>query len=335
MKTIKRLTAILSLILLTSCGASWQLSTLNHDPIYDDENYIVVSDDVKIDTLNEFQFRNRLRTDFNFRLDFAQYALSQPRSFDWNNRILGNRYNWNRNNWGYSYYSYWDRDQMWNDWAWGYTGWNSWGSPHRWSPFGYDRWGYGIHYGWNNHGWGYNNWMGNAHWGWNNYYGWNGYYNDWGWRQRMNDYAWQNRNRSNTVRVNGRRGSISNAVVSNRRVINNNIRPSNTRIVKEDNKEILILRGRDGKPVKFEIKPNNNTKPRGYSRPELNNNNNNRSTNTRTRPIIRNNNTRPSYNNSRPSTNTRPTINNNNNTRSRSTNVNRSNSKGGNSNRKN
>jgi len=60
MKTLKLLTAILSLILLTSCGASWQVSTLNYDPIYDDENYIVVSDDVKIDTLNEFQFRNKL-----------------------------------------------------------------------------------------------------------------------------------------------------------------------------------------------------------------------------------------------------------------------------------
>ena len=329
MKTIKRLTAILSLILLTSCGASWQLSTLNHDPIYDDENYIVVADDVKIDTLSEFQFRNRLRTDFQFRLDFAKYALSQPRSFDWNNRLLGTRYNWNRNNWGYSYYNYWDRDQMWNDWAWGYTGWNSWGSPHRWSPFGYDRWGYGIHYGWNNHGWGYNNWMGNVHYGWNNYYGWNGYYNNnWGWRQRMNDYAWQNRNRSNTVRVNGRRGSISNEVVSNRRV-----RTSTRTNVRT-----------------------NNTKPRVYVRPENNNNNNIRNNtkprvirekprvpvirnnNTRTNnrpPVIRNNNRRPSYNNTRPRTNTRPTINNNNNTRSRSTNVNRSNSRGGNSTRKN
>ena len=319
MKTLKRLTAILSLILLTSCGASWQLSTLNHDPIYEDENYIVVSDDIKIDTLNEFQFRNRLRTDFNFRLDFAKYALSQPRSFDWNNRLLGRYYNSRYNSY------YWNRDQMWNDWAWGYTGWNSWGSPHRWSPFGYDRWGYGIHYGWNNHGWGYNNWMGNVHYGWNNYYGWNGYYNNnWGWRQRMNDYAWQNRNRSNTVRVNGRRGSISNEVVGNRRVRTNNRANTNTRT---NTKPRVYLN---------QNTPVNNTKPRVIREkprvPVIRNNN----TRTNNRPpVIRNNNRRPSYNNTRPSTNTRPTINNNNNTRSRSTNVNRSNSRGGNSTRKN
>ena len=83
MKTFKRLLTILSLVLLTSCGVNWHVSTLNYDPIYDDENYIVVSDDVVVDTLNEFQFRNRLRTDFQFRYDFAQYALTQPRSFDW------------------------------------------------------------------------------------------------------------------------------------------------------------------------------------------------------------------------------------------------------------
>ncbi len=320
MKTIKQLLTILSLFLLTSCGVNWHVSTLNYDPIYDDENYIVVSDDVKIDTLNAFQFRNRLRTDFNFRLDFAKYAISQPRSFDWNNRLLGNMYNWNRNNWGYSYYNYWDRDQMWNDWAWGFT-------PHRWSPFGYDRWGY-------------NNWMGNAHWGygygygygWNNYYGWNGWYNNnWGWRNQMNNYAWQHRNRPNTVYVNGRRGSINNEIASNRRVstntrsnINTNTRPNNTRIVNENGNEVLILKDRKGKPVRFELN-NNNTKPRGYGRPELNNNNNNNNNNViRTKPVIRNNNTRPSYNNTRPSNNVRPRINNNNNTRSTSTNVNRS-----------
>ena len=317
MKTIKRLLAILSLFLLTSCGVNWHVSTLNYDPIYDDENYIVVSDDVKIDTLNEFQFRNKLRTDFNFRLDFAQYALSQPRSFDWNNRLLGRMYNSRYNSY------YWNRDQMWNDWAWGYTGWNSWGSPHRWSPFGYDRWGYGIHYGWNNHGWGYNNWMGNVHYGWNNYYGWNGYYNNnWGWRQHMNNYAWQNRHRSNTVHVNGRRGSISNEVVSNRRVRTTRTNTNNTRT---NTKPRVYLN--QNTPV------NNNTKPRVIREkprvPVIRNNN------TRP-PVIRNNNTRPSYNNTRPSNNVRPRINNNNNTRSTSTNVNRStNSRGGSGVRKN
>ena len=229
MKTFKRLLTILSLVLLTSCGVNWHVSTLNYDPIYDDENYIVVSDDVVVDTLNEFQFRNKLRTDFQFRWNFAKYAFSQTRSFDWNNRLLGNRWNWNRSYWGYGYYSYWNRDQMWNDWVWGFT-------PHRWSLFGYDRWGY-------------NNWMGNAHWGysWNNYYGWNGWYNNqWGWRNQMNDYAWQNRNRNNTAYINGRRGSIvSNRVNSNSSIeanVNNRRNSKRPNNVISNNYIIVILR---------------------------------------------------------------------------------------------
>ena len=272
MKTLKQLFAILSLILLTSCGASWYVSTHNHDPIYNDENYIVVSDDVKIDTLSEFQFRNKLRTDIGFRLDFARYALSQPVSFDWNNRLLGRQYDSRYNSY------YWNRDQMWNDWAWGYTGWNSWGQPHRWSPLGYDRWGYGIHYGWNNHGWGYNNWMGNV------YYG-NGYYNNWGW----NNYYGNDWRRGNTAYIYGRRGTTTTRngraqasmiestkrTTKPRRVIRTNTAPIN------NNTKPRVIRE---KPVVPVIR-NNNT------RPVIRNNN--------TRPVIRNNNTTPKYTPSR------------------------------------
>jgi len=268
MKTLKRLTAILSLFLLTSCGVNWHVSTYNHDPIYnDDENYVV-----NVDTLSEFQFRNKLRTDFNFRYDFAQYALSQPRSFDWNNRVLGRHYDSRYNSY------YWNRTEMWNDWVWGYTGWNSWGSPHRWSPFGYDRWGYNIHYGWNNHGWGYNNWMGNVHYGngWNNYYGngWNNYYGN-GWR------------RTNTARIYGRRGSTT--------IRNNRAHASMIESTKRTTKTRRVISTPKYTPSRKTVTPinNNNTTP-------INNNN------TR---VIRNNSTRPSYNNTRPSNNTRPTIN--------------------------
>jgi len=275
MKTLKRLLTILSLVLLTSCGVNWHVSTLNYDPIYDDENYIVVSDDVAIDTLNEFQFRNRLRTDFQFRYDFAQYALSQPRSFDWNNRLLGTRYGWNSPYYGY----YWNRDQMWNDWVWGFT-------PHRWSLFGYDRWGY-------------NNWMGNAHWGWgwNSYYGWNGYYNDWNWRWRMNNYAWQHRNRPNTVYVNGRRGSsiVSNRTNStiesnvNRRRTNSNntrtvrsynnprINPDNNVIIRDNGETVRIYRRPNDNNNNIRVNPNN-TRNNNW-KPRVPNNVNNRSTN--------------------------------------------------------
>jgi hypothetical protein len=256
MKTILKLVSILSLVLLTSCGANWSISTFNYDPIYEDENYVVISDDIKIDTLNEFQFRNKLRTDMGFRLDFARYALSQPVSFDWNNRLLGRSYNY-----GYNSY-YWNRDQMWNDWAWGYTGWNSWGSPHRWSLFGYDRWGY-------------NNWMGNVHYGWNSYYGWNGYYNDWDWRWRMNNYAWQNRYRSNTVYVNGRRGSIQTTINNSNRRTNNTVRTrtNNTTRTRTNNTVRINRSNNDTRTIRTNVRnsdvrpPIRTSTPNNYSTP--------------------------------------------------------------------
>jgi hypothetical protein len=179
---------LLILTLLTGC-ASFQVSTLNHDPIY-----TIEGSDAEITVIdNEFELQRLLRTDFNFRYDFAQYAISQPRSFDWNNRVLGNRYSF--------YNPYYSRSQMWNDWVWGYN----WNSPHRWSPFGYDRWGYNMNYGWNNHGWNYG-WNNN---GWNN--GWNnGFYNQ-GWPYWNNNVYgspyWRS-NRQNTSYINGRRGSL-------------------------------------------------------------------------------------------------------------------------------
>ena len=270
---------MLAVFLLASCSTQFRLMGYDQN---DDVSARYVSTsmqqfgDVKIDTLNEFQFRNKLRTDLSFRLDFAQYALSQPRSFDWNNRLLGRYYNsrWN------SYY--WNRDQMLNDWAWGYIGWNSWGSPHRWSPFGYDRWGYGIHYGWNNHGWGWNNYYGN---GWNNYYG--------GWPYYGNNVygipGWRS-GRANTAYINGRRSSIRTEVNRGRRTNNTTTRRSTNR---SRNNEVIINNNTNR---------NNNTRIRIYQRPENNSNN----TNTKPRiirqkPPVRNN--RPSFNNnSRPST---------------------------------
>ena len=78
-------------LLLTGCSTTWHVSTVGHDPIYD--TVLEVPAGVQIDTLSASQLRWKLRTDFRFRYDFAQYALSQPRSFDWNNRVLGYRFN--------------------------------------------------------------------------------------------------------------------------------------------------------------------------------------------------------------------------------------------------
>ena len=233
---MKKILLLLGL-LLTGCSTTWHVSTTGHDPIYDLE----VPANVQIDTLSVSQLRWKLRTDFNFRYDFAQYALSQPRSFDWNNRVLGNRYNVYSPYYNFSYSNYWSRDMMWNDWVWGYN------SYPMWSPFGYDRWGY------NNWGYGWNSW------GWNNYYG------NWGWRNQMNSYAWQHRNRPNTVRINGRRSNTR--TTANRRVVNNNrvvtntrprtIRNSETRVIK--NKPRVVI---NNKPRINNPRPRFNTPPR-------------------------------------------------------------------------
>ena len=85
MKTLKRLIAILSLFLLTSCGIHWQVSTLNHvahDPLYGE---LVEQYPEKIDTLSVREFKWKLRTDFNFRWDYANYMMNQPLSFYYRN----------------------------------------------------------------------------------------------------------------------------------------------------------------------------------------------------------------------------------------------------------
>jgi hypothetical protein len=212
-----RLLYLLFILLFTSCGVGFQYTTLNHAGHIDG---IYSSNDYKIDTLNEFQVRNKLRTDFNFRYDIAQYALSQPASFDWNNRLLGNRYNWNRPYWGYSYY--WNRTQMWNDWAWGYP---------------YSNWGYNNWHSWNR-----------PYWGWNN-----SWWNNWGWRQQMNDYAWIYRNRSNTVRINGYRTFNR---TSTRTVVNNTNRRTTPSVnVNNNNRTIKVNKPR----VNYNSKPRINT----------------------------------------------------------------------------
>jgi hypothetical protein len=279
---MKNLFLILLSITLSGC-ASFNLSTLNHDPIYD--TVLVVSSDTQVDTLNEFQFRNKLRTDFNFRYDFAQYALSQPRSFDWNNRILGNRYNVYNPYYGFGYSNYWNRDQMWNDWVWGYPFFQS---HNMWSAWGYDRWGFN-NYGYNNYGWnGYNNWYNGP------------------WHNQGYNAIW-NRSRENVSYNVGRRGSnnVISRNIQNNKVITN----SKPRInIEETNLEQIVtnIRKRINKPNLNNINTvpirNNYNKPRVNVKPNINNINNN-SVRIYNRPSV--NNTRPSNNVVRGNTNSR------------------------------
>ena len=194
--------SLILLVLLLSGCASFQVSTLNHDPIYSIEG-----SDAEITVINnEFELQRLLRDDFNFRYDFAQYAKSQPISFDWNNRILRNsrfnRYNYNNryswsNGWGYS--SYWNRDQMWDDWLWGYQYGN----------------GIGWSYSWNNNRWSSNSW--NNYYGWGNGYGWNNYN-----RYRGTNVAYHRGRRSGVVNTNGRAHAamIQSTKVKKRRTVN-------------------------------------------------------------------------------------------------------------------
>ena len=275
---MKNLLLLLSVFLMMSCG-TFKVSTLSYDPIYTTANGETIDVNV-VD--NEWELNRLLRDDFRFRYDYAQYAKSQPISFDWNNRILRNnrfnRYNFNnRYSWSNGYYmnSYWNRDLMWDDWLWGYSSMN---------------YGMGWSYSWNNRSWSSNQW------GWNGYYG---YGNPYGWNNNI--YGWNNYNRyrgTNVAYHRGRRGStmsvrdrIGNAamietskrsdLVINREVIK----------LKKDNPNIRIINNTNNVPI---IIRNNNTPVRNYNRIENSNNNNNiRNNNTpvRNNNNIRNNNT--------------------------------------------
>ena len=260
---MKNYLLLLTVLLFTSCG-TFKISTLNYDPIYDGNG-----NEIEVNVINnEFELDRKFRTDFQFRYNYAQYAISQPISFDWNNRFFRNtrfnRYN-NYNHYGWGYSSFWNRDQMWMDWVWGY-------------PYGN---GMGWSYSWGNNSWSSNHW--NSPYGWNNYYGWgNGYgWNNNGW----NNNGWNNgyRRGSNVAYNIGRRGStmsvrdrigqgamIQSTKVKKRRTINTNVTPipNNTKVREVRSSEVRVI-----KPI------------RNYNRIENNSNNNINRNNNNSRPI--------------------------------------------------
>jgi len=288
---MRHLIYILWVLLLTSCGTTYQLSTINHDPIYTSDGTEIQFDVVD----NEFQLARKFRTDDKFRWDFAQFAMKQDLrwnyDFYFNNRMYRSPY-------ASPFDFYWNSHNYW--WNWATNSHFNMGFNH-WDRFGF--YGYGSsfgYYGFNRYGWN------------NGYYG-----NGWGYRQRMNDYAWRNRNRTNTAYVVGRRSS-NNVVVGNRtnvikdRVIINRNKPR--LVVDKDvvidkalikirgnNKDIRVYQNPNNVPNNIIIRRNNNNKPvRNYNRPENNNRNSNNN--------IRNNNSRPSRTYSPPSRSSSPVI---------------------------
>jgi hypothetical protein len=177
----------LLLISLTGC-ATFQVSTLDHTP-----TYVVESINTKIRVIdNEFELHRLLKTDFNFRYDFAQYAIRQPIGWYYNNRFpnfrVFNRYSWFNGH----LLGYMDASEMWNSWLWGY-------------PYNY---GVGWSYNWT-----YNRWSSSS---WNHPHNWDTYYR---YRGRTNINPRDNTNRPNTVRVTKK---IKTTHIPNSRVIKSN-----------------------------------------------------------------------------------------------------------------
>ena len=237
---MKNILGLLLGLLLTSCGVGFQYTALNHaghiDGIYSSNDVVIeVPSNVQIDTLNEFQLRRKLRTDFQFRWDFAQYAMNQP--YGW---YMSN-YSFNRWRPYNPFNVYWNSTQYWTDWAFNY-------------PF------QSNYYGWNR-----------PYWGWNNSW-WNGY-NNWyngPWHNPGYNVIWNRSQRNNVAYINGRRGSnnIQNRVVANNtnrtRVVTNK-----TRIVNTKPRVVINTKPRvnNSRPVFNNFKPVINN-----SRPTFNNN---------------------------------------------------------------
>jgi hypothetical protein len=260
---------ILWVLLLTSCGTTYQLSSYySNDPIY---GVTQSGDSIRVDVIeNEFQFQRKLQWDDKFRWNFSTFAQNQPLS--WYYRNFNQLGGWRS---PYTPFDiYWNRHLFWSNWSFNYGHTFGFGSFNR-GIFGLNNWG----------SWNY------PYWGRGNYgYGWN----DWGYRQRMNDYDWRSRNRTNTAYVVGRRGSTNN-VVPNLRNDVNKITPrvrvnQGRRIPSPDDVDVVIQRpqrnviGRfidkmEGKGIKVRTyqNPNNTPTPRirNYNRVENNNRSNN------------------------------------------------------------
>ncbi len=233
---MKKLTLLLILLItLTSCGVQWQYSSLYTAGQIDS---IYRSSDTQIDTINSVSdLKRKLRNDFNFRYDFATYAMNQPYSFYWNNpRLEGIWRPYNR--FDVYFYSNW----FWNDWAFNY-------------PF--------------HHTWGWNNWY-----SWNRpyyYYGWNRPYNPWNnwyqgpWNNPGYNVVWNSSRRSsNRTYVNGFRTNI---VTNNiQTILNSNRRVRNTLNTTNYNKPLVI--NNNDRVIKLNTrtnwKPQSNSNGRGW-----------------------------------------------------------------------
>jgi len=259
-------------LFLCSCS-SYRLATIQDD-MYPVDYIIPVSENTKIDTLSYSQFRWKLRTDFNFRWDYAQYAMNQP--YNWYSSFSYNI--WRPYN---SFDVYFNRYDFWYDWAFNY--------PYNW---GYSSW----HNPWRHH------WYRPYNWGYSWYNG--------PWHNPGYNVIWNSsRENNNVAYISGRRGSRNFDVGTNNNIQNtisrryNNPRKNNNNV-----DEIVNVLRNNGNNVRVYNNPNNipnnnirinnnNIKPNwNNSRPIINNNNN---INSRSNSINRSYSPPPSSNISR------------------------------------
>jgi len=139
---MKKVLLVLS-VLLIGCTTYQPIASV--DPIYGYTTNTIE---------NEFELQRLLRTDFKFRYDFAQFAMRQPLTWHWNNRMFRfgsrfNRYNyWNPYYPSNGYYYSQNYTQLWNDWLWGMASsnwWNGWNiNQNNWYNGPYNNMGYNV-----------------------------------------------------------------------------------------------------------------------------------------------------------------------------------------------
>jgi len=274
---MRKLLLTLSILILIGCS-TFKLSTHNYDPIYGP-----TGNEIEVGVINtQWELNRKLRDDFQFRYNFAEYAMNQPYSWYFNNRTL-NRYNmWNP----YSRFDmYANSNNFWMNWAFDYP-FNNFNYNWR-DPFGFN-----SMYGSN----GYNNW---------------GYGNSWydPYNRRGNRYTWNNlyynQPKNRNISYNrGRRGSSSvnprSATAGNTLV---NQQPASTidRMVnklREKNKEVRVYLSPNSVPTVIRRRNNNIQLTRTNNRRTIYNNNNSRSNQIRRQEVQRTSTPRRSSSNS-------------------------------------
>ena len=236
-------------MILSSCS-SYKLALLNHnDPMYPVEYVIPIAEDTKIDTLSFSQFRWKLRTDFSFRWDYAQYAMNQP--YNWYSSFSYNV--WRPFN---SFDVYFNRYNFWYDWAFNY--------PYYW---GFSSW----HNPWRHH------WYRPYNWGYSWYNG--------PWHNPGYNVIWNSsRENNNVAYISGRRGSRNIDInINNNNIENTIVRRYNNPRKNVDNSNLnnIVNTLRDNYNVKPRVYnnpnnvSNNNVIRNNSGRPVINNYNNN------------------------------------------------------------